>query len=157
MIFSLSPSGIMPNAATQNTLKDADFLQNEGRAHFPPQQFDTFIAQLKEDVRFLISMNVMDYSLLVGIVDYENTPRPGQLDSTLRFSVLSSSTIDLGTREHPRIFAGVIDILQKYTILKRLEHFLKTRILGMDPYAISCADPSTYGKRFLDFIANHFD
>eukprot|EP00002_Diphylleia_rotans_P014205 TRINITY_DN2764_c0_g1_i4.p1 TRINITY_DN2764_c0_g1~~TRINITY_DN2764_c0_g1_i4.p1 ORF type:complete len:338 (+),score=39.23 TRINITY_DN2764_c0_g1_i4:108-1121(+) len=32
--------------STQNTLKDADFLQNEGRAHFPPQQFDTFIAQV---------------------------------------------------------------------------------------------------------------
>eukprot|EP00002_Diphylleia_rotans_P008144 TRINITY_DN1787_c0_g1_i2.p1 TRINITY_DN1787_c0_g1~~TRINITY_DN1787_c0_g1_i2.p1 ORF type:complete len:705 (+),score=101.92 TRINITY_DN1787_c0_g1_i2:63-2177(+) len=112
--------------STQNTLKDAEFLEKEGKIHFPPNQADSFMKALRADVAFLTSMKVMDYSLLVGIPDF-GTRNTGMYDSASRMSMSSVNSEDLGSRENPRIFTGIIDILQEYNHRKRLEHFFKTK------------------------------
>jgi 1-phosphatidylinositol-4-phosphate 5-kinase len=45
---------------------------------------------------------------------------------------------------------GIIDILQRYDMGKRLEHAYKS--IHFDPLSISAIDPAHYSKRFRDFI-----
>eukprot|EP00210_Caulerpa_lentillifera_P002864 g2735.t1 len=52
------------------------------------------------------------------------------------------------------VYLGVIDILQDYSVSKRLEHGWKSFYL--DGQAISAVDPTRYSKRFRDFMDKVF-
>ena len=52
------------------------------------------------------------------------------------------------------LYFGIIDILQDYDIIKKLEHAYKS--LQVDPASISAVDPKLYSKRFRDFIGRIF-
>ena len=54
-------------------------------------------------------------------------------------------------------YFGIIDILQQYTLQKKMEHFAKTRILCQDKHGISCVNEKEYGQRFLDFMDKIFE
>ena len=47
-------------------------------------------------------------------------------------------------------YLGIIDILQRYNVLKKVEHGVKA--LTHDAASVSCAPPSFYGERFLSSI-----
>lgn len=49
--------------------KDLDWLRNHRRIVLGPEKREQIIKQLEKDVAFLKSVNVMDYSLLIGIHD----------------------------------------------------------------------------------------
>lgn len=49
-------------------------------------------------------------------------------------------------------YLGVIDILTRYSLLKRAEHFFKSFTQNKD--TISAIKPVTYGERFIKFIQN---
>lgn len=49
-------------------------------------------------------------------------------------------------------FFGVIDILQEYTLRKKVEHVVKTRLLRQDQHGISAVNEIEYGERFLKFL-----
>lgn len=51
--------------------------------------------------------------------------------------------------ESPGIYyMGVIDILQAFTLEKRMERFVKTYFLCQDPLGISAIEPRQYASRF---------
>ncbi|KAH7297318.1 hypothetical protein KP509_26G065500 [Ceratopteris richardii] len=52
------------------------------------------------------------------------------------------------------LYCGIIDILQQYDIVKKLEHAYKS--LHFDAYTISAVDPSVYASRFQDFMSHVF-
>jgi 1-phosphatidylinositol-4-phosphate 5-kinase len=52
------------------------------------------------------------------------------------------------------LYLGIIDILQEYNVPKRVEHVVKS--LKFDPLSISAVDPSTYSKRFVNFLEKVF-
>ncbi|TVU45512.1 hypothetical protein EJB05_05001 [Eragrostis curvula] len=52
------------------------------------------------------------------------------------------------------LYLGIIDILQEYNVSKRVEHAVKS--LKFDPFSISAVDPSTYSKRFINFLEKVF-
>ncbi|KAI5290425.1 Phosphatidylinositol-4-phosphate 5-kinase [Ascosphaera aggregata] len=51
------------------TMKDLNWLRREKRLHCGPLRKDVFMAQVKRDVALLQRLNIMDYSLLVGMHD----------------------------------------------------------------------------------------
>lgn len=51
------------------TLKDVNWLERHESIKFGPQKRNTFLKQLEADVKLLKKINVMDYSLLLGIHD----------------------------------------------------------------------------------------
>ena len=51
-------------------------------------------------------------------------------------------------------YAGVIDVLQRWTLRKRLECWFKTRLLRYDRDGISCAPPDQYCARFQAKMAD---
>ncbi|CCK68126.1 1-phosphatidylinositol-4-phosphate 5-kinase KNAG_0A04540 [Huiozyma naganishii CBS 8797] len=50
-------------------LKDLNWLQMKQRIQFGPERREKFLVQLRKDVALLIKLNIMDYSLLLGIHD----------------------------------------------------------------------------------------
>ncbi|KAK6455725.1 uncharacterized protein RJT20DRAFT_129047 [Scheffersomyces xylosifermentans] len=54
---------------SQFTLKDINFLENHEAINFGPNKRKLFFAQLESDVALLKKINVMDYSLLLGVHD----------------------------------------------------------------------------------------
>ncbi|KAI5291626.1 Phosphatidylinositol-4-phosphate 5-kinase, partial [Ascosphaera acerosa] len=51
------------------TMKDLNWLRREKRLHCGPLRKDVFMTQVKRDVALLQRLNIMDYSLLVGMHD----------------------------------------------------------------------------------------
>ncbi|EAY96166.1 hypothetical protein OsI_18048 [Oryza sativa Indica Group] len=79
------------------------------------------------DTAFLTSINVMDYSLLVG-VDKE---------------------------KHEFVF-GIIDYLRQYTWDKQLETWVKTSLVVPKNASPTVISPKEYKKRFRKFMAKYF-
>ncbi|AQK51227.1 Putative 1-phosphatidylinositol-4-phosphate 5-kinase/ zinc ion binding family [Zea mays] len=79
------------------------------------------------DTSFLTSVNVMDYSLLVG-VDKE---------------------------KHELVF-GIIDYLRQYTWDKQLETWVKTSLVVPKNVSPTVISPKEYKKRFRKFMAKYF-
>ena len=48
-------------------LKDLNWIRSGKRLEFGPRKKDLLLTQLRKDVEFLASLNIMDYSLLLGI------------------------------------------------------------------------------------------
>lgn len=54
---------------SNKTLKDLNWLERHDRLKFGPNKRKLFFDQLESDVKFLKNINVMDYSLLLGVHD----------------------------------------------------------------------------------------
>lgn len=148
---SLSPTAIydlkgsyVDRGGDGTTNKDCDLkeklaLKDEDRV--------TLLSQLTSDATFLSNLNIMDYSLLLGIYHLdEGSTQDFELDT--HFNILESSDGDR------LFFFGVIDILQSYNKKKKLERCFKTCFLCKDGKGISAINPKDYKKRFLEFIQN---
>ncbi|KAL0432157.1 UNVERIFIED_CONTAM: putative 1-phosphatidylinositol-3-phosphate 5-kinase FAB1D [Sesamum latifolium] len=79
------------------------------------------------DTNFLNSINVMDYSLLVGV--------------------------DTQRRE---LACGIIDYLRQYTWDKQLENWVKSSLVVPKNQLPTIISPKEYKKRFRKFINTHF-
>jgi 1-phosphatidylinositol-4-phosphate 5-kinase len=126
-----------------------------------------YLDQLYLDSQFLAQHNVMDYSLLVGI-HYDD--EEGRLatqkkqaewsrlyteDASYRsiFQTDGNGIAGWNTEANRRevYFIGIIDILQKYTPKKKIEHFLKS--IPYKAATVSVVEPSYYAKRFHNFLS----
>ncbi|XP_062196034.1 1-phosphatidylinositol-3-phosphate 5-kinase FAB1A-like [Phragmites australis] len=79
------------------------------------------------DTSFLTSVNVMDYSLLVGV----------------------------DKQKHELVF-GIIDYLRQYTWDKQLETWVKTSLVVPKNVSPTVISPREYKKRFRKFMAKYF-
>lgn len=57
-------------AKSTAVLKDLNWVKNEEHLMLGPAKSQQFLAQLERDVKFLKQINVMDYSLLIGVYDF---------------------------------------------------------------------------------------
>lgn len=60
---------IMGKDLSQLTLKDLNWLERKDKIKFGPEKRKLFCQQLESDVKLLKKINVMDYSLLLGVHD----------------------------------------------------------------------------------------
>merc|ERR1712228_421857 len=139
-------------------------------------------SKVLKDLDFLIKMNVMDYSLLVGIhkldvgsgqkgkkkkhrrqhssIKPKRTNQTGNL-FTFEFGGMCSEKVMFEEKDHEKnavarkkhiYFTGIIDFLQKYNTKKMMES-MYTRVKVADGKdAISSVDSKTYANRLYDFI-----
>ncbi len=66
------------------TLKDLNWLRRGMHLELGPAKRDVFLAQVQRDVKLLQQLNIMDYSLLVGIHDLERGNEEKLRDKTLQ-------------------------------------------------------------------------
>eukprot|EP00066_Takifugu_rubripes_P029569 XP_011618835.1 PREDICTED: phosphatidylinositol 4-phosphate 5-kinase type-1 beta-like isoform X2 [Takifugu rubripes] len=128
-------------------------------------------------LQVLESFKIMDYSLLLGIhvLDHKPLSRGSRCDSRKGQKVLYSTALESiqGSMKDPEplgdddtfggipakykdenllIFLGIIDILQSYRLIKKMEHSWKALVHDGD--TVSVHRPSFYADRFLKFMGS---
>jgi 1-phosphatidylinositol-4-phosphate 5-kinase len=134
-------------------LKDRD-LENSGiQLKFGPDK-DERLNQLQVDCELLTSLNLMDYSLLIGIFDKSRVdPAHGFDDGALREILRQDNCLHFTDRleEHGVIyFLGIIDFLQHYNTNKKFETIAKSVV--NNSREISSVKPRFYAERLVQFI-----
>jgi len=115
----------------------------------PAAQYAKLIARLEADTAFLRDLNLMDYSLLLGVFD---TPPPAAAISGQPKGA-EETVLQHGGGV---MLLGVIDVLQAWTCEKVGERCLKTYVKGDKPQGISAAPAGEYQQRFMSFVAEVF-
>ncbi|XP_026195682.1 phosphatidylinositol-4-phosphate 5-kinase, type I, beta a isoform X2 [Anabas testudineus] len=159
------------------TFKDLDFQEMHEGLYFDPDTYNALMKTLQRDCRVLESFKIMDYSLLLGIHVLDRRPlnRGSRCDSRRGQKVLYSTALESiqGTVKDPEpvaddetlggipakhrdenllIFLGIIDILQSYRFIKKVEHSWKALVHDGD--TVSVHRPSFYADRFLKFMGS---
>lgn len=168
------------NPEEQPVLKDLNWLDRDETIKFGPLKKKKFLEQLKMDVELLAKLNIMDYSLLLGIHDMKKdnaddlialdtesnrNDHPISGDQMLHGSVIPHffKQYEGGIRSSDPFnndteliyYVGIIDCLTNYSLLKKLETFW--RGLHHDLKVVSAIPPKDYGDRFYEFIADSVD
>eukprot|EP01132_Coremiostelium_polycephalum_P011101 gene11101-13581_t len=136
----------------KKVLMDLDFCT---RIFISEDLKQKFIQQIESDCLFLEKNSSMDYSLLLGI-HYLKNKKITESDIDQNQSIFKREMGGLAARTssgeiYDKIyFIGIIDILTFYSIKKQIEHTYKS--VAYDTDTMSAVDPSTYTKRFKQFI-----
>ncbi|KAM3874396.1 phosphatidylinositol-4-phosphate 5-kinase, type I, beta a [Diretmus argenteus] len=159
------------------TFKDLDFQEMHEGLHFDADTYNALMKTLQRDCRVLESFKIMDYSLLLGIhvLDQKTLGRSSRGDSRRGQKVLYSTALESiqGNVKDPEpvadddtmggipakhkdekllIFLGIIDILQSYRFIKKMEHSWKALVHDGD--TVSVHRPNFYADRFLKFMGS---
>lgn len=154
------------NGKQPSVLKDLDWLSIKMKLRLD-KGLQSFITQVIEsDTNFLQSINVMDYSFILGIHRIEGDPdeylarlkRPeDQVDSYangVKKAIHQRYRGGVVSSDKSCIYCfAIIDIYTRYSGKKKSEHFFKTLIYGS---GISAVDPELYAARFRNFINAQF-
>eukprot|EP01061_Rhynchopus_euleeides_P043983 TRINITY_DN768_c2_g1_i1.p1 TRINITY_DN768_c2_g1~~TRINITY_DN768_c2_g1_i1.p1 ORF type:complete len:464 (+),score=148.43 TRINITY_DN768_c2_g1_i1:139-1530(+) len=117
-------------------LKDVDWTLAGNRVKVPSTQYPELSKALSADVKFLLNLGVMDYSLFVGWCKADGQkPAPGA-----RMLSHGGETF----------YLGIIDFLQMYNMSRRIAH--AARGMVSDPTTISTVPPKEYADRFEKFV-----
>lgn len=121
-------------ACTGKVMKDLDFKNLEMDLKLCEEAQVSLFDSIKEDVRLLQDLGIMDYSLLIGV--YESP-------------ILASSRYTIVSSDNRAYNIALIDFLQRYNLSKKAEREVKRFLSSDDPSSIS---PNKYAERFLSFI-----
>ena len=154
-------------------LKDLDRQMNVLLSH---TDRSAFLRQCEVDTEFLARHGLMDYSLLLGVhytqhqvglsTDLEalSAPvSPASLSTSPSYATKSPFTRDQGGMRASYIsgpslyFFGVIDMLQRWSVQKRLERVWKVYGRCRRAEALSVMEPVGYRRRFLRAMADMVD
>ena len=195
--FDLKGSTYKRRASTKEkakpspTLKDLDWMEmNPDGLYLEATTYDALLKTISRDCLVLESFKIMDYSLLIGIHNIDQSlrdagkdeddgdseghsrkPEPGQRKVQRNKSLFSTwdsiqpegAAVDLRA-DYPvggvparnakgdrlLVFLGIIDILQSYRLVKKIEHTWKSVLFDGD--TVSVHRPSFYANRFQDFL-----
>lgn len=158
------------------TLKDNDFAKDGTKIVIGIQAKDLLMETLTADVDFLMKLQIMDYSLLLGVHDCEqgeqdnvdsvaccdNDNDDDSCDSTVAVEYTGKIVPELdiyaipckGDDEKNEVyFMALVDILTHYGVKKQAAKAAKTVKYGAQlSGGISTVEPDQYGRRFLDFM-----
>lgn len=167
------------HAKASPTFKDLDFQEMLEGLYFDADTYNALMKTLQRDCRVLESFKIMDYSLLLGIhvLDCKLRDRGAKGDSkkqgqkVLYSTALESIQGDVKAPEPVAddddtmggiparhkderllIFLGIIDILQSYRFIKKVEHSWKALVHDGD--TVSVHRPSFYADRYLKFMGS---
>jgi Phosphatidylinositol-4-phosphate 5-Kinase len=146
MIFDLKGSTVSRTTesvdGSQAVLKDTDFQKSKIKIYLSDADKAFILNQIKLDCAFLEKMQVIDYSLLLGI--HFITPDDSCFEYSTQHCYISSDRTCI-------YCLGIIDFLSIYNFKKKLENLFKTTFLGN---GISCIPPDQYAQRFFKYIGS---
>lgn len=140
-------------------LKDLDYQWitrvDKTIINFSFDQIEELQYLLKNDLQLFKALKLMDYSLLLIIIDFPNNT-DSNYDQIL--SLLGDPKyighIYKSRNEKYIYIIGIIDFLQQYNCKKWFENKYKALIYGNDVKKSSSVDSDYYCKRFFNFIIN---
>mmetsp|Transcript_13491 Transcript_13491/g.31945 ORF Transcript_13491/g.31945 Transcript_13491/m.31945 type:complete len:268 (+) Transcript_13491:114-917(+) len=127
-------------------LKDNDV---NFRCLLTPEDAKKMTDQLTADVHFLRDMEIMDYSLLLGVHRGQHVLPPVDAQPDKPFHRQHNGGLQPALVEGPGYyFFGIIDILQQWNMAKKLERFAKVFLKCQPADGISACEPVLYCDRF---------
>ncbi|KAK2957656.1 putative 1-phosphatidylinositol 3-phosphate 5-kinase FAB1 [Blattamonas nauphoetae] len=135
-VISFDLKGSLRNRLVKDLFQHGGVLQDSNyidmmfnwQMKLESRDWQKFMEFADRDSKFLSDLNVVDYSLLVGVGD-----------------------------NAPVIHVGIIDYIRQYTWDKQLESIVKkTGILGQGSIAPTIIRPSEYRQRFMDSLKRYF-
>lgn len=138
-------------------LKDQDFKWmkkvDDDLIHISHDHADLINDSLVKDLCMLADLGLMDYSLLLIIVDKSsnNQDDKNELERIFSEPRLIRKVFPSSNGKYVYII-GIIDYLQKYNFKKALEHKVK-KIVHDD--RASAVDPKLYAYRMKKFLSRH--
>lgn len=140
--------------------KDLNLINDNRKIRILHGAKQFIINQISKDAEFLAKHNIIDYSLLLGIMskgEDENFRRISFLNSEKNYaknSILRKGSIIDSHDAKYTYFIGIIDTLTIYDYKKKSEYVTKRIFQGKN---ISCIPPVNYKNRFVKFIENCID
>ena len=145
------------NWRKDQVLKDMDYqwLTHVERKliNFNLEDIQEIKKNMENDINFYKRLLLMDYSLLLIIIDYPNKIDPDykQIVELLDDPKYKGHVYESNKKDFIYII-GIIDYLQIYNFRKKIETFLKGIYFGKEKNMISCVEPDYYGERFRNFM-----
>jgi len=156
------------------TLKDVDFTEMKQKIRVGPERKAQLMASIRRDCHFLEELQLIDYSLLIGIhkhSDHGESIMSSVMSLTSEQSGFDTVKEDDNHPNHVPVFReyhggmrsedgketyvmGIIDFLTMYNRRKKAERVLKT-IQYLDNRGISVQPPKKYAHRFIEFFEKH--
>ncbi|KAF2069078.1 hypothetical protein CYY_009606 [Polysphondylium violaceum] len=129
---------------------DNDFLNFRKQLSVPTQHKQFIVDQLKKDAEFMSTLNIMDYSLLIGIIPNDELFKEKNTLDLNQYIDRSDFSNGIVSGDDKFIYyVGVIDILQLYDFNKKLERFLKINFVRKAADGISAIPTEPYKQRFV--------
>ncbi|KAJ9476131.1 PIPK domain-containing protein [Pseudozyma hubeiensis] len=145
---------------------DSEWIERyRHRAFVPETQKELFLRALQNDTQFLTASNVMDYSLLLGVMerpvrqdDMYPPAAPPPSSGTTTPHATNSEAADLHEQpERPSFRCRIVDFLGAFTLAKQLESSSKKALKGQDAKGnVTILPPSEYASRFLGAMDTYF-
>ena len=129
----------------RGTLKDTDFFKYEKKLEIAPETGQELVEQLKKDGNFFRDLGLIDYSLMVFVVDKKRYEAEGNKEIKPYHELSSIPSVS-----YPGLYynLGIIDYLQPYDFQKKGERFLKRTIKCNCSLDTSSQPPDRYSQRF---------
>ena len=130
----------------KKVLKDRNFEKIDWDFKMPDKSKKTFLSQIKSDTLFFRKHKIIDYSLIVTIVDKLKFPKEHyiqKIKEKRNYRVMESRDGDL------LYFFGIIDYFQVYDWMKRAEVLIKRAITCNIKLDTSAQPPEVYATRFF--------
>jgi hypothetical protein len=127
-------------------LKDQDFEQIERNLGLRARDTSKFLKNIKNDAAFFELHSLIDYSLLVTVVEKSKLPK-GYLEKQRE----NKNYRILYCKQDDRFvyFTGIIDYFQRYTTKKKVEKMLKSLMKCDVNLETSSQPPDRYASRFF--------
>ena len=134
-------------------MKDTDFVKIEKEIILQFEKRRELINSLRLDVKFFIKHRIIDYSLIICVVDKTKLPEGYlEIEKARRnhhvFESQADSTLCY--------FIGIIDYFQKFNFNKASERLAKMVLKCNTKLDTSSQPPKKYGKRFKQKMREYF-
>ncbi|EPR79954.1 Phosphatidylinositol-4-phosphate 5-kinase [Spraguea lophii 42_110] len=171
-LYDLKGSHYKRITATKTIYKDLDWYLNDKKLFLLGKKA-VLVDQIQRDVNFLLSKNLMDYSIVIGISScnsknknklYFDEYKDGIWNEKKNKFYGKRSTHNIFNRdfggysseivENEEIYyIGIIDILTQWNWRKRIEYFISNLCCVKNG---SCTNSNSYAIRFVKMISNLF-
>ena len=134
----------------KKTLKDIDFNNIEKEIFLSTDDGMMIIGQLQKDVAFFSKNKIIDYSLLLGVIDLEkcdNTEDKGIIEKLEEDNHLFKDI-----EKSQAYMMGVIDYFQLYTYSKCMEKYTKKTVNCKYNLDTSSQPSGYYARRFMNYV-----
>jgi len=137
--------------------KDNDLREHKRKLRIGREMKRHLLNVFATDSKFLETLNIMDYSLLLGFHFGPPPPIPNTDITQTSFgsgcqqtgsSLRAITSVDKG-----EVYCmGIIDLLQEWNFDKKLERFMKVYVFQKSKHGISATSPSLYSQRIITFL-----
>lgn len=134
---------------------DSEWIERyRQRAFVPETQKELFLRALQNDTHFLTASNVMDYSLLLGVM--ERPIRQDDMYPSAAPDAAEAANADEAP-ERPSFRCRIVDFLGAFTLAKQLESSSKKALKGQEAKGnVTILPPGEYASRFLSAMDSYF-